>query len=84
MPLMAQIQHKTDRYMKLQQLETFFKTANIPDKIIIDSGTVITDVKKCIDSHVLILKENAGNRAYIPYYDRLMIIYKAIKLNGNI
>jgi len=65
--------------MKLSELETFFKTAKIPYKVVINKGTVINDVKKSVDSHINILKENAGNRVYLPYYDRLMIIYKTIK-----
>jgi hypothetical protein len=67
--------------MKLSQLKTFFATAKISDKVIIDTGAVITDVQRCIDSHISILKENAGNQIYLPYYNRLMIIYKAIKNN---
>lgn len=56
-----------------------FKGLNIPTSLRLDSGTNVTDVGKCIDSLLMTVTANNGNKAYIPYLFRLNEIHKQLK-----
>ena len=47
---------------------------NMDNQIRLNQETTITNVSLMINSHVKILEANSGNRAYIPYYDRLVML----------
>jgi len=39
---------------------------------------VVTNVPQMIDSHVKTLRGNPGNRLFMPYYDRLLLLRFAV------
>jgi hypothetical protein len=47
---------------------------NMDNQIRLNQETTITNVSLMINSHVKVLEANSGNRAYIPYYDRLVML----------
>jgi len=44
------------------------------NQVRLNNESMITNVGKMIDSHVRMLEANSGNRAYMPYYDRLIMV----------
>ena len=51
----------------------FFKTVNLPEgNINLCQGETIVDAEKFVQSHILIVQTNNGNKVYKPYYDRLL------------
>jgi hypothetical protein len=67
--------------IKLSELEEFFSKIDLPTEIRLNNWTTITDVPKCINSHIETLKNNPGNKAFMPYYIRLLHIYSILKTN---
>jgi hypothetical protein len=65
--------------MRLDQLEKELKKIELPKSIKIKSDLNIIDCQKFVDSHLTILKANSGNKRFIPYYNRLLLLYKTIK-----
>ena len=66
--------------MKLNDLETFFNSIEMPtEQIKLNKAETIIDCKKFVDSHLKILKGQKGNKVYLPYYDRLLKLYKILK-----
>jgi hypothetical protein len=66
--------------MKLNELEAFFNSIDLPtEPINLNEAETITDCKKFVDSHLKYLKGQKGNRLYLPYYDRLIKLYKILK-----
>jgi len=49
-----------------------------PEQVRISKCEVVTNVPKMIDSHIKILRSNPGNIAFMPYYDRLLMLRFAI------
>lgn len=60
--------------MKLDELE--IKLKDLKGDMYLNEYTYIPDLQKCIKSHIMYLKSNKGNKGYMPYYERLMEIYK--------
>ena len=54
-----------------RRLQPFMSMDN---QVRLNNESMITNVGKMIDSHVRILEGNSGNRAYMPYYDRLIMV----------
>jgi len=65
--------------MRLDQLEIELRKIEIPKSIKIKSDLNIIDCQKFVDSHLTILKANSGNKRFIPYYNRLILLYEKIK-----
>ena len=55
----------------------------IPESIMIDVGSTITDIPKFIKSHIKYLDNNPGKLVYLPYYDRLVLLNKLIDDNRS-
>ncbi|MCP4145657.1 MAG: hypothetical protein GY752_10300 [bacterium] len=49
-----------------------------PEQVRISKCELITNVPQMIDSHIKMLKGNPGNRTYLPYYDRLILLRFAV------
>ena len=65
----------------LDEIENYFKTYNfISGDLRVDECTTVTDLKKFVQSHIRILRNNKGNRLYMPYYDRLYKVYLISKI----
>ena len=65
--------------MQLDELEKELEKIELPDQIILNKATTITDPKNFIETHISILRANSGKRRFKPYYDRLLEVYN--KLN---
>jgi len=69
--------HKTT---SLKTIEDFFKNYNFTDKkISISKCEKVIDTKKFVFSHIEILKNNAGNKVFMPYYSRIEKLYLILK-----
>ena len=64
--------------MNLKQLKQEFKTLTIPKTLTINE-TTYNDLQYAIDSLIVVLESNAGNRGYLAYYEKLLSIYKQLK-----
>ena len=62
----------------LDRLEKELKAMTFPEKVRISKCEVVTNVPQMIDSHIKILRSNPGNRLFMPYYDRLMLLRFAV------
>lgn len=70
--------------MGIDELVKWVETLDaIPSKITLNSFTVITNVPKFFDGHISVLKSHPGDRRYIPFYKRLLKVYKMIVDNDN-
>ena len=67
--------------MTLQELESEFSKIDLPkfDNTRLDKCTVILDANMFVDTSISTLKNGTKNRAYLPYYDRLLNFYNLIK-----
>ena len=52
---------------------------NYDDKIKISPEATVTNVSKMIENHVSILEANSGNKSYLPYYERLLMLLKVLE-----
>ncbi len=62
----------------LARLEKELKQMTFPEQVRISKCELITNVPQMIDSHIKMLKGNPGNRTYLPYYDRLILLRFAV------
>ena len=47
---------------------------NMDNQIRLNKESTVTNVGHMIDTHVKVLEANTGNRLYMPYYDRLVML----------
>ncbi len=52
---------------------------NYDDKIKISPEAKVVNVSQMIESHVSILEANSGNKTYLPYYERLLMLLKVLE-----
>ncbi|PWV56088.1 hypothetical protein [Chitinophaga sp. S165] len=57
---------------EIQEMEEFFKTADLPETIELSAGSVITNVPAFIFSHLQIIKLRKGVGIFEVFYDRLL------------
>jgi hypothetical protein len=62
----------------LNRLEKELMAMTFPEQVRISKCEVVTNVPQMIDSHLKVLKANTGNRLFMPYYDRLMLLRFAV------
>lgn len=56
----------------MQELIDFFNNTTITEKEVrLNQCETITDIPKFIETHIAYLKNNSGNKIYLPYYNRL-------------
>lgn len=67
--------------MNLQELETAFSKIDLSkfDNTRLDKCTLILDANKFVDTNISTLKNGSKNRAYLPYWNRLINFYNLIK-----
>lgn len=66
----------------LSEIEAYFKT-NPPTKCVkIAVGQTIINPAKFVEGHIGTLKNNPGNKVFMPYYERLRDYYLYCK-EGN-
>lgn len=65
---------------KLDELEEYFKGVDLSkNPIQLDKTTKIVDISKFLDSHFTVLRDNSGNKTFMPFYDRLIKIKELIE-----
>ena len=57
---------------ELSELEAFFKDFDFPAAVDLSPFERVLDPRKFVDAHIKILRARLGEKAYIPYYNRLM------------
>lgn len=62
----------------MNRLEKELMAMTFPEQVRISKCEVVTNVPQMIDSHLKVLKANTGNRLFMPYYDRLMLLRFAV------
>lgn len=63
--------------VKFETIVDFFGSFEIPNEPLkIGEHAVITDPKKFVQSHIKTLQSNRGKRTFLPYYERLLKVYK--------
>ena len=62
----------------LARLEKELMAMTFPEQVRISKGELITNVPKMIAGHLKMLKSNPGNKLFMPYYDRLMLLRFAV------
>ncbi len=66
--------------MNLKQLIEFFDSQELTDEpIMLNKATTIVNQKKFVKSHINYIKGNSGNKAFSPYLNRLIQLYKILK-----
>jgi hypothetical protein len=66
---------------RIEKLESFFISLEAPERPIqLNKGATITDLKKFVESHLAPVKANNGNRAFLPYLERLEKVQKIISV----
>ncbi|MBW8687001.1 DUF6965 family protein [Chitinophaga rhizophila] len=63
---------------EIQEMEEFFRTADLPKTIVLSPGVVITDVNAFVFSHLQIIKLRQGVGIFEPFYDRLAQVKKIL------
>lgn len=64
----------------LEEINIFFTENNFDNvEVKIDNCTTIKNVKKFAETHINFLKNNPKNKAFLPYYERLVKCYKKLK-----
>lgn len=58
---------------EIQEMEEFFRTVKLPDRIELTPGSVIIDVPSFVSSHLAIMKQKKGVGLFEPFYDRLVL-----------
>jgi hypothetical protein len=60
-----------------QTLLDFFSSLDFTDDIVdLNPAETIIDIKTFVESHIAFLKGNKGNKVAMPYYHRLVKLYK--------
>lgn len=67
--------------MKPEEYEEIFKHFNLPDEIKLSPGVYIKDVRKFIESHLLVLKSTNSERQKELHMSRLDLLLELIKNN---
>lgn len=57
---------------QITELETFFEETELPATLLLESGVMVTDVKKFIATHIAVLKQNGDKMIYQVFYNRLL------------
>lgn len=63
----------------IDDLEKFFKGIDLPDNIDIAPHGVIFGTKEFIEKQIYLLRKQSGNKAYLPYYNRLLFLKEKLE-----
>lgn len=68
----------------LKEIKAFFKVyKHSGEPVILSQCEIITDLEKYLESTFAILEANSGNKTMLPYYVRLVKVYKILIQNTN-
>ncbi len=66
--------------MNISEIRAYFEGVELPEgSIELSSGELVIDIRKMIESHLEYLTENKGNKAFLPYYNRIITVINHIK-----
>ena len=65
--------------MTIEELEAYFTGIDLPDKMTLYPGVVISNVKICVASHLEVLKEKGDLRVYAGFKERLLLIKEKLE-----
>lgn len=60
--------------MTISELEEYFKTAALPEELVLHRSTRINDTRKCVDSFIDVAKQYQGSPIGDIFIDHLMQI----------
>ena len=58
----------------VDQLVEFYSRDDLPVLVDISPHGVVFDVKKFSETHLSFITHHSGNRRYLPYYNRLVLV----------
>lgn len=64
--------------MKLSELEEKLNEVDLPGQVQLTPHELIFNPRKFIDTHIKTLKGQTGNKTFMPYYNRLLKLYKQL------
>ncbi|SKA29689.1 hypothetical protein SAMN04488128_103157 [Chitinophaga eiseniae] len=67
--------------MTAQEWEEYFSGKTLPPEIKLDDATVIKDVRKCIESHIAVVR-NSQNSTFAGFEQRLKRIQQHLEQQG--
>ena len=69
---------------ELSELEAFFKDFDFPAAVDLAPFERVLDPRKFVDSHIKILRARLGEKAYLPYYNRLLKLKGVLSPDSSI
>jgi len=63
----------------LDQIEQWFKDNPPRDNVRVNRFSVVVDGEKFVKSHLAALRNNSGNKTFLPYYDRMIEYIEVLK-----
>ena len=79
----------SEKIIKFAEVEAFFKDYEFTDdEIELSVCETVTNIKTFVESHLAIIRNNQGKsvdqrRPLMPYWNRLIFMYKALNLNWD-
>lgn len=64
--------------ISLKELQSL-RDAQLPEHLSITPQELIINVKQMVETHLQYLEANSGNAIYLPYYERLCLVYRKVK-----
>jgi len=69
--------------MHLDDLEEYFKNVELPKEFQLYPYMKILNCRNFVDSHIFSLRNNSGNKKYLPYYERLLAFRNELEKQKN-
>lgn len=67
----------------IESAEAFFKTATLPNGcVMLEPGAKIVNLKKFVDAHLSVVRNNSNKAVFMPYYERLIKLASILKRNN--
>lgn len=65
--------------VSLTTIKEFFDNYDyLINEVKINKSEKITDLKKFVEVNISYLENNTGNKRFLPYYNRLLFVYKEL------
>ena len=65
--------------LPLQEIKEFLSKAELPKRVELQNGMIISNPKKFIESHISTLERNPNNKTFENFQTRLETFYNLIK-----
>jgi hypothetical protein len=56
---------------EIRELEEFFASRTLPEKVRLNSWSIIVDTRLFVEFHMSMVKAHNGNDLFLPYIERL-------------